>query len=1535
MVVEVAGDVEREGLAAQLRALLAGELTGSGAGEAPADGGVDADAVVGGAGVEVAGVLSLLGLAEAEGPVAGDIGLDAAGAPPAGGVDLGVAGTLVLVQALGDAGVGARLWCATRGGVSVGVGDPVSSPAGGLVWGLGRVVGLEHPGRWGGLVDLPVELDERSLGRLCGVLGGIEGEDELAVRAGNVFARRLVRAPAGERRAVREYGPRGTVLVTGGTGALGGHLARWLARSGAEHILLASRRGPQAPGAAELVSELEGLGARASVVACDTADRAQLQRLLESVPPQCPLSGVFHVAGVVEDGPLDELTVERLGGVSRAKADAAWHLHELTEGMELDAFVLFSSIAGVLGSGGQGAYSAANAFLDALAEYRHGRGLPATSIAWGAWAGEGIAAGAGEQLGRRGIREMPEELAVGALRGALEGDDGCIVVCDFDWERYALTYSSARARPLIGDLPEARQALRESETDGAQGERAGLLGERLASVPPGERGRVVLELVREHTAAVLGHSSADPVRTAQPFRELGFDSLAGVQLARELRAATGLQLPATIVFDHPTPAELAEFLLGELTGERAAVRVTASAVQDLGEPIAIVGMGCRYPGPIGTVRSVAELWEMLASGGDAIGEFPTDRGWNLEQLYDPDPDHPGTSNTRTGGFLYDAGEFDAAFFGIGPREALATDPQQRLLLEVCWEALEEAQIDPTSLRETATGVFAGVGSNAYGMGSSGGEELEGYRLTGSIGSVASGRVSYTFGFEGPAVTVDTACSSSLVALHLACQSLRGGECSLALAGGVAVMAVPDAFVEFARQRGLAPDGRCKPFSDTADGTGWSEGAGMVLLERLSDAERNGHRVLALLRASAVNQDGASNGLTAPNGPSQQRVIMQALANAGLAPGDVDAVEAHGTGTTLGDPIEAQALLATYGQNRPADAPLWLGSIKSNIGHTAAAAGVAGVIKMVMALRHERLPRTLHVERPSGQVDWSSGALSLLTEERPWRPAHRPRRAGVSAFGISGTNAHLILEEAPAHDPASASGAVEGSGPGLVALTEALPWMLSGRGAGGLRAQAGRLHEFLTEAPDLDTAAVARSLAGRAALEDRAVVVGGDRAELLAGLESLARGERAANVTVGASGEGGSGVVLLFPGQGSQWPGMAARLLEGSPLFAQCIAECAEALAPFVDWSLESVLRGEQGAAQLERVDVVQPALFAVMVSLAKVWRALGIRPAAVVGHSQGEIAAAHVAGGLSLDDAARLVALRSRALRALAGRGGMVSVSLDVDSASALMERWGDRIALAAVNGPASVVVSGEPDALEQLLEECEAQGLRARRIPVDYAAHSRRVEVLREELLDACATIVPRSGDVPFYSAVTGGQLDTAELDAEYWYRNLRETVRFDRALGALLERGYRTFVEASPHPVLAVGVQELAEHALAQPEEVAVVGSLRRGEGGPERLLTSFGEAWVRGAEVDWSEILRAGGTERVELPSYAFQRERYWIQTAAPSAGPEEMSEGAGGEFWDAVESGDLERLMATLGVDGGEERSSLESILPVLGVASWAC
>ncbi|WP_319018987.1 type I polyketide synthase [Microbispora sitophila] len=1027
--------------------------------------------------------------------------------------------------------------------------------------------------------------------------------------------------------------------------------------------------------------------------------------------------------------------------------------------------------------------------------------------------------------------------------------------------------------------------------------------------------------VIEEVAAVLGFADPGRVDSETTFRDLGLDSLGLVELRDRLNAAFGADLPAAALFSHPTPAALARHLAG---GPRSDAPVAAVRAAD-DDPVVIVGMGCRFPGG---VASPEDLWDLVADGVDAIGEFPADRGWDLAALFDPDPERPGTSYTRHGGFLRDAAEFDAAFFGMSPREALATDPQQRLLLQVSWEALERAGIDPLSLKESDTGVFVGATASDYTPRlHEGGGGADGYLLTGGSVSVASGRIAYVLGLRGPALTVDTACSSSLVALDLAVRAVRSGECSLALAGGVAVMASPGMFVEFSRQRGLSVDGRCRAFSASADGTGWAEGAGVVVVERLSRARALGHRVLAVVAGSAVNQDGASNGLTAPNGRAQEQVIGRALAEAGLGPGDVDVVEAHGTGTRLGDPIEAQALIAAYGRDRRV--PLWVGSLKSNIGHAQAAAGVGGVIKMVMALRHRQLPATLHVDEPSPHVDWDGSGVALLTRPVQWAWPGRPRRAAVSSFGISGTNAHLILQQPPTDTPETSTSTPEtdtpetsapGTGKGtrhVAATTDTaghpgtpetdtpgtdtgaheaagpeagdtatevpgrksardgeadsqageVPLFLSGTDAAALRRQAAALAGHLRDHPELDLRDVAATLTTRARLAHGAAVLDDHQAALRA----LAGGEVHESAVTGERITGRT--VFVFPGQGSQWPEMARALLAADPVFAAEIDACAEAFAAHVGWSLHAVLRGDPGAPSLERVDVVQPVLFAVMVSLAAMWRAAGVRPDAVAGHSQGEIAAAYVAGALSLADAARLVTLRSRAIVRIAGDGGMVSVALGAGEAAELAARWGGAVEVAVRNGPRSTVVAGDAAALAELLAWCEENGVRARRVPVDYASHTRYVEPLREELLETFAGLTPRQAEVAFHSAVTGEPVDTATLDASYWYRNLRETVRFDAVVAGLAATGHRRFIEISPHPVLTVAVEEILA---ARGVGGLATGTLRRGEGGADAFRRALAVAHLAGASVTWP----VRGATTVDLPTYRFERERYWL---TPPAGP----------------------------------------------------
>ncbi len=960
-----------------------------------------------------------------------------------------------------------------------------------------------------------------------------------------------------------------------------------------------------------------------------------------------------------------------------------------------------------------------------------------------------------------------------------------------------------------------------------------------------------------------------------------------------------------------------EKLRDYLKAVTADLRQTRQRLQSLEErdhePIAVIGMACRYPG--GAVSPDA-LWELVSAGGDAIGEFPADRGWDLDAVFDADPDRAGASYTRRGGFLYDLPEFDAGLFGVSPREAAAMDPQQRLLLELAWEALERAGIAADGLRGSATGVFAGTSAADYGPRlheASGG--AEGHVLTGTTPSVASGRVAYTLGLEGPALTVDTACSSSLVAVHLATRALRAGECTMALACGATVMSTPGMFVEFSRQRGLASDGRCKSFSEDADGTGWAEGAGVLVLERLSDARAAGHPVLAVIRGSAVNQDGASNGLTAPSGPAQRRVIEQALADARLTARQVDAVEAHGTGTSLGDPIEAQALLATYGREHTAEQPLWLGSVKSNIGHTQTAAGVAGIIKMVQAMRYGRLPRTLHAETPSRHVDWDSGGVALLAEEVAWPESDRPRRAAVSAFGISGTNAHVVLEQAPpAPEPEEPAG---GAGSARTAL-----WPLSARTGEALRARAAELAEAVRTAPAPGVADVGWSLATtRAAFEERAVVLGGDAAELAEGLTALAADRGSPRVVRGGAVSGAARPVFVFSGQGAQWPGMAVGLWDSEPVFAASMERCAAALAPYTGYALREKLTAPAADPSWERDDVVQPLLWAVMVSLAELWRHHGVTPAAVVGHSQGEFAAAVVAGGLSLEDGARLVAVRSRVVHALSGHGSMASVSLPVAEVEKQLAEGDGDVCVAAVNGPSATVVAGVDADVRAFMRDCEARGVRTRTVPIAYASHSRLVEPVREEMLRELAAITPRAGAVPFYSTVTGEPMPTESLDAAYWYRNLRSPVLFAQTAERLIDAGHTVFLEMGPHPVLVPAIEQVLDAAEA---EGRALGTLRRGEDGEPRFKQALAEAYAAGAVPDWQVLFP--GARTVPLPTYPFQRRRYWLADRDDRAPRAAAGHGGTDEsFWALVEQADTEALRREL-PDIGEE--SLREVVPAL-------
>jgi acyl transferase domain-containing protein/acyl carrier protein len=1327
------------------------------------------------------------------------------------------------------------------------------------VWGLVRAAEAENPGRF----VLAESVDD-----IRGLLSGLgSGEPEFAVRDGRVLVPRLSRAP---RPSGGGCAWDGTVLVTGGTGGLGGVVARHLVAShGVRRLVLVSRRGGSAVGAEELRSELTRLGADVKIAACDVGDRAAVAGLLAKIRG---LRGVVHAAGVLRDGVVTSLAPEQVDAVLAPKVAGAWNLHELTLDLDLSAFVLFSSVAGSVGGAGQGAYGAANAFLDGLARYRRDLGLPATSLAWGLWEQRGgMTAHLRDvdfaRMTRTGVAAMSNAEALSLFDEVTAS--GHPVAIPMRLDLASLQARAEEVPALLRGL--VRGPARRTLTPNEDSTRTSL-ARRLDGLAKRDRAAALLDLVGTHVTEVLALDAAHTVEPDRPFREMGFDSLAAVDLRNRLRTVTGVTLSATSVFDHPTPRALADHVGAQLLGDQ----VPGPAQPDgpgpvpADDPVVIVAMACRYPGG---VESPEDLWQLVVDGRDAISHFPADRGWDVDGLYDPDVGKSGKTYTREGGFLRGALDFDAELFGISPREALGMDPQQRQLLETSWEALERAGIDPMSLRGSKTGVFAGVMYHDYELRLAEiPEPVAGYLGNGSAASVVSGRISYVLGLRGPTMSVDTACSSSLVTTHLAVQALRQGECSLALAGGVTVMNTPASFVDFSRQRALSPDGRCRSFAAAADGTGWGEGVGVLVLERLSDARRHDHPVLAVLRGSAVNHDGASNGLTAPNGTSQQQLIGQALAAAGLDASDVDAVDGHGTGTVLGDPIEAQALLATYGQHRPADRPLWLGSLKGNLGHTQAAAGVGGVIKMVLAMRHGLLPRTLHVDAPSPKVDWTSGAVRLLTEAVAWQEDGRPRRAAVSSFGIGGTNAHVIIEQAPrAEGPREAGNTAR----------SVVPWVLSSTSRGGLATQAQRLRAFVGDRPDDAVADLGYSLAtSRSALASRAVIVAAERQEFDRALDALASGGDAVGL-VQDTVSGGK-FAVLFSGQGSQRVGMGGELHRSFPVFAEAFDTVCRHVDPLLDRPLREVVWADAGL--LDRTDYAQVALFAVEVALFRLVESWGVRPDFVAGHSIGELAAAHVAGVLSLPDACRLVAARGRLMRALPPGGAMVAVRVAEGQARTLLR---DGVSIAAVNGPETVVLSGPEDVVLDVAGLLDPGGRRTKRLRVSHAFHSSLMEPMLDEFREVAEGLRFSPPRMAVVSTVTGRIAAADEMcSAEYWVRHVRETVRFCDGARALESAGVTTFLELGPGGVLSGMTQECVS------DGARFAAALRDGLSEERALVSALAQLHARGVEVDWSASFTEFGASRVQLPTYAFQRRRYWLDAGARTADAADLGQAPAG-------------------------------------------
>jgi acyl transferase domain-containing protein/D-arabinose 1-dehydrogenase-like Zn-dependent alcohol dehydrogenase len=1393
-------------------------------------------------------------------------GLDPDGATSARSLDRMqhrvLAGTQRIFRSALAAEIEAPIWLVTRGAQRVTRADTVS-PVQSILWGFGRTASYEHPQLWGGIADMVAGGADDWSGLVAHILAAPAGEDQLALRDGAAYFARLSRRPAPPATAPLELRRDASYLVTGGLGAVGLELAQYLAAHGAGQLVLTGRRPPGADTRRRIEAIREEHGCEVVVLAADVADPDDVARVLTTIRTELPpLVGIVHAAGALGSTSLLDMDDAEVDRVFAGKVWGAWYLSESVAALQLDFFVCTSSISAVWGTKSQIVYSAANAFLDGLAWRLRERGIPGVSVEFGLWSTGMGDRETRERLDMLGIRTVSSADALAGMVELITSSAPHGMVARIDWPRFIPFQQLQRKRSLLANI---ERELPETVVISTSSTATPLTAE-LEAAPVQQRKQLVLEYLRNAVAEVTRIDAQD-IRDDAGFFDLGMDSLMAVELHRKLERGFGRQLPVTLAMDHPHLTDAAGYLVTDVLGlgDRAPAQAVPVVTLTADEPIAIVGLACRFPG----ARDAEAFWQLLADGVDMIREVPDDR-YDVDDYYDPDPDAAGKIYSRYGGFLDGIDGFDPEFFGISPREAVWIDPQQRLVLETAWEGLERAGYAPSALRGSRTGVYVGVGANEYSyvLSSNSLEDIEAQFATGNATSVIAGRVAFALGLEGPAVSLDTACSSSLVAIHTACQALHTGDCDLALAGGVNVLLSPVITIATSRARMLSPDGRCKTFDAAADGYVRSEGCGMLVLKRLSDAVRDGDRIQAVVRGSAINQDGASGGLTVPNGGAQQRVIGAALSRAGLTGADVDYLEAHGTGTALGDPIEVQAAGAAFGAGRDGGRPLLIGSVKTNIGHLESAAGVAGLIKVVLSLEHGFLPQNLHFEHPSPHIPWNRLAVRVVDKPTPWQPNGRVRRAGVSSFGFSGTNAHVLLEEAPA--TAEVAQTVSRSESASVLA-------LSGRSPEALAAVARRYADWLDAHPDVHIADVCSNAgAGRSHFEHRAALVVESVAGAREVLSELAENRLAPGALRGVCGDPPK-TAWLFTGQGSQYAGMTRELFDAEPVFTETVTRCAQAVEGIVPRPLLEVLFDGDLAEALQHTSFAQPALFAVEMGLARLWQSWGTEPDVVLGHSVGQYAAACVAGVFGLEDGARLVAERGRLFGNLPEGGRMVAVFADPGHVEDVADEF-PRVSVAAYNGP-NTVLSGPAEDLERLVATCADDDARCTWLDTSHAFHSELMEPALAEFEAYTQQFEFSVPTLPLICNRAGTVLTAATtLNAQYWRRHARQPVQFAESVRTVAQLGCSVLMELGPQPILsAAALQVWPEHS-TPPRAIA---SARKGVDARRQMTEAVAAAYVAGHRPNFAALHR-GPRRRLELPTYPFQRRSFWPKTSGVSSG-----------------------------------------------------